>query len=104
MTNISDFQTFMTYCLHKVYFQVKIKLFETAKSEKDPDPHWFGFQQPDPDLHWFGSLEPDPGPQRGKKFIRTCNEINTIRDTAKITRKARKKPRTLQDRKTSKRT
>jgi hypothetical protein len=56
----------MTYCLpyiKYVHFQVKIQLFETAKTELDPDPHWFGSLEPDPDPPWFGYLEPDPDSQ-----------------------------------------
>ncbi len=31
----------------KYNFCVKIKLFVTAKSDQDPDPHWFGSLEPD---------------------------------------------------------
>jgi hypothetical protein len=29
-------------------FHVKIELFVTEKSDRDPDPHWIGSRDPDP--------------------------------------------------------
>jgi hypothetical protein len=68
LTNIpvSDFLPDLYVLLYSIFART-IQLFETVKSEKDPDPHWFGSLGPDPDPHWFGSLDPDPDPQRGKK-------------------------------------
>jgi hypothetical protein len=42
----------MTNNLRKIYLQyfVKIQLFVTAKSDQDPEPHWFGSLDSDPDL------------------------------------------------------
>ncbi len=34
----------------KYIFPVKVRLFVTAESGHDPDPHWFGSLDPDPDL------------------------------------------------------
>jgi hypothetical protein len=34
-----------------IVFDVKINLLVKAKSDQDPDPHWFGSLDPYPDLH-----------------------------------------------------
>ncbi len=41
------------YYLHKVYLSCQIQLFVIAKSDQNPDPHWF-------DSHWDKKLGPDP--------------------------------------------
>jgi hypothetical protein len=47
----------MTYYLHKVSFSSKNFNLVTAKSDQDPDPHWFGSLNPDP--HCGKQLDPD---------------------------------------------
>ncbi len=42
----------------KYIFHVKCQLFLTARSDQDPDPHWFCSLDADP--HWGKKLYPDP--------------------------------------------
>jgi hypothetical protein len=49
----------MFYDLYKEYFHVKISILVTAKSDRDPDSHWFGSLDPDSDPHCNKKLDPD---------------------------------------------